>query len=455
MTLSKTSLILLILVNFTNVFCQNPIQSRYDQNEKFFNTDKQDVFHQYAVPKININKSYDGVILAFEKIPGRKIASSEFNLQSEENIYNIDFRNYWTTKYDASGKKIKRYKQIAKWNKTILKDPKSIVLTHWLNYSNGQYNADYNIYNDNYANDTCYNLYSNTKTQLDEVKKLLAEKISKGNYTHVLFMCTGWNNHQFESLARYEGWLQAISNAAKANGQAFRPFFIGVTWPAYWFNNYTDKSMVDLPNKANDADELGLTHINYFLWQCLLPVTNQHKVPLVLIGHSFGARMLTRASHSSFYFKNMPDTTHKIDLMIAFQGAYALDRHLLQSTRHGIFKKRTTGAGLYREAKPWKYFAATTSRHDGAFQTLNGSKLGYYTGGAKAFTFIEKNPDKSDFAPTVVNPNGTIDIANNTQSNMLILNADNIIVKGHGDVTNENCGRLIWQLMTKACKSGN
>ncbi|EOV8180916.1 hypothetical protein ACOIQQ_005466, partial [Raoultella planticola] len=40
----------------------------------------------------------------------------------------------------------------------------------------------------------------------------------------------------------------------------FRPLVIGITWPSYWSTGLVN--VVSYPNKANDADELGLIWLN-------------------------------------------------------------------------------------------------------------------------------------------------------------------------------------------------
>jgi hypothetical protein len=445
----------LLLCTFLLVMQNLHAQQSYLEIEQKLNTNKlMSQFHLFASPQINMKQNYDGVILGFEKISNIKATSNKqkLDLAEKENIYNANYTKYWNDKYHESN--IKRYKQLKSWNKTILQQQKSMVLTHYLKVSNNQYTAAYNIYDkEMFTKD--YNLYKDTKSQLDSVKTFL-ENMAKGKqYTHIILMNTGWNNNQFYSINRYNDWLKIISDAARIDGKAFNPFFIGITWPSFWPNGIIGKSFIDMPNKANDADELGITHVNYLLWKVLVPISEQSQIPLVLIGHSLGAKILTRASHSSIYFNEPLNSTKKIDLMIAYQGAYLLDRHLDSSIRKNT--KATTGAGLYIENNPWKMFVATTSTHDYAMNSAKFSGMGLYMGKDKTFTEVETKYE-AKFQTQLVDSTGIIDM-NYLTDKPLVLNADKIIWNmksysklgggAHGDVSNKACGILMWQLMTK------
>ncbi len=427
-------------------------QERFDKRVKFFDTYRQSVFHYYAIPKLPVDRAFDGIIMGFEKISDKLIADTcaRLHMKHEQLIYGLDYQKYWQEKFNSSlsTKKVRRYKQIAKWNKTILQQRKTMILTHWLSSQQGKYDVNYNIYNQEIKKDSNYNLYQSTKAQLDQIIELAKQKIKAGQYTHILLMCTGWNNHQLESVERYNEWLSVTRKAAQEEGKEFRPFYLGITWPSYWHNRSFDKTLIDLPNKANDADDLGLTHINYLIWKGLVPLSKENKLPLILIGHSFGARILSRASASSIYFPGC-DTTIKIKLMIAFQGAYSVDRHMPKSIRSRIWRK-TTGAGLYLESEPWNYFCATSSSNDKAINTLNGSRIGHFIGGSKAWQYTITHSGSSAFKHALTNSKGKINLEQGL-AGRLYLDASNVVVEGHGDVSNESCGRLIWQLIDAAC----
>jgi hypothetical protein len=447
---------ILILCTFFLCFQDLFSQESYLEIERKFKTDNQlSQFHLFASPEINLKQNFDGIILGFEKISNNKISSNKqkLDLTEKEKIYNSSYTKYWDDKYHQD-KTIKRYKQIKSWNKKILQDKKSMVLTHWLKVSNMDYSMAYNIY-DNELYDKDYNLYRDTKSQLDSVKVFLQREAINKKYTHIILMNTGWNNNQFNSVSRYNDWLKVISDAAKTEGKPFKPFFIGITWPSFWSNTLINKPMIDMMNKANDADELGITHVNYLLWKVLMPVSEQTKIPLVLIGHSFGAKILTRASHSSMYFNETVNCTKKIDLMLAFQGAYLTDRHLDKSLKKNANK--TTGVGLYIENNPCKMFVATTSGKDYAMNSAKVAKFGLYMGKDDTYTEIHNN-HKSIFQTAVVDSSGYIDISQ-LNDKPIVLKADNIIWHkksnkktgsgAHGDVSNKECGVLIWQLIEK------
>ncbi|MBW8889169.1 MAG: hypothetical protein JF616_15550 [Fibrobacteres bacterium] len=157
-------------------------------------------------------------------------------------------------------------------------------------------------------------------------------------YTHILVYCMGWNTDQQESIRNYNSLMGYLAEAADklGGGKPFRPLVIGISWPSEW--SYLKP--LSYVSKAGDADETGLVWGSYLLKRVLEPLKVRHKVPLILIGHSFGSRVLTRAvasdpdwikgvpePHDPIVHASLADTTaKKIDLFVGLQGAVSANR---------------------------------------------------------------------------------------------------------------------------------
>jgi hypothetical protein len=116
--------------------------------------------------------------------------------------------------------------------------------------------------------------------------------------------------------------------------------FIGISWPSEWRSKFLGGfiSSLSYSVKADDADEVGILWVNRILWNILVPLKKERNIPLILIGHSFGARVITRAIFSHGLIdpekinKESPETrqksTYDIDLAIGLQGAFSINRFI-------------------------------------------------------------------------------------------------------------------------------
>jgi Alpha/beta hydrolase family len=103
---------------------------------------------------------------------------------------------------------------------------------------------------------------------------------------------------------------------------AFRPLFVGIKWDSDWPRAGV-LGVEDYWNKGSDADEIGLTWAN-LLNRVLKEVRAEHGARIVAVGHSFGARLLSRAVHSAPLIVAGP--SEPIDLFIRLQGAFPYRR---------------------------------------------------------------------------------------------------------------------------------
>lgn len=135
-----------------------------------------------------------------------------------------------------------------------------------------------------------HSFYKNSDSGLTALKENLKHDLESGAYSHILVIVMGWNTSQSEAVrnfnditgniitASFEQRKEADTNpSAKLNrmvvtrsrviepkeekyNRDFRPLVIGITWPSYWSTGLVN--VVSYPNKANDADELGLIWLN-------------------------------------------------------------------------------------------------------------------------------------------------------------------------------------------------
>jgi hypothetical protein len=166
----------------------------------------------------------------------------------------------------------------------------------------------------------------------------LAEGISEGKpYTHLVLVSTGWNTQSWESGINYTDWYDALRRAAAASllRERFRPLFIGLTWTSDWTNANLGRFLpppASFANKASDADEIGITWASLLLHRAVRPVAAaSQNLPVVLIGHSFGARLLGRALNSETTVALPSDGITPPPpprLFIGLQAAFSVNRFL-------------------------------------------------------------------------------------------------------------------------------
>jgi hypothetical protein len=207
-----------------------------------------------------------------------------------------------------------------------------------------------------------YNIYESTEYKtafkrgfeaLDTLRSRLSEKLlstngkppkdkrdnttsKPGAYSHILVYCMGWNTDQQESIRNYNSLMGFLAQAAEQHGDdsTFRPLVIGLSWPSEW----SFLKGLSYLTKAGDADETGLVWGSYLLKKVLKPLKVEYGLPLVVVGHSFGVRVLTRAVASNpdwvkgadrgepYVDESASDTLKEIDLFVGLQGAVSANR---------------------------------------------------------------------------------------------------------------------------------
>lgn len=316
----------------------------------------------------------------------------------------------------------------------------------------------YNKYFYNSYHDTIEGEYDLKKSfaQLDMLFDDLANQLekSKPRYTHILIMSMGWNNDQAESLFRYNTILKNISVASK---EPFNPLVITLTWPSVW-GSISDFSSTRIAshlssymNKADDADEIGYTWMNWIvnhkLPEALRKANLRGENPkVVMIGHSFGARILSRALYSSEYIDPKFSRENIVDQFIGLQGAFSLKRFRIdkngrEGNPYSEFRNIKTAVVLTSSTHDSSNFAAVWSKNAGGEEGLN-----YARDHVQTFDVFDWKEKDQNILPKT--------------TNVLVINASSIVndqhndkgsigphVNAHNDILDAEMGTLIWTLI--------
>ncbi len=401
------------------------------------NTKSNNIFHQFLVNPGTLRFKHDGILLCFEKVKRRRMIVKNgkpgyFSVADQYSTFGID--------ENLECMKSKGLLSLAiGLVKSTLNDPKPLILTHWVETDEKDHTVRYNAYET--IKDMDYDLPMAMLEQYKAVTSLIKSKLQTGNYTHLIIVCSGWNNYQDDSTDLYENWVNFTKDAATAEGRGndFRPFVIGFTWASRWII-----PGVSIFNKANDADELGMTHVNALLWKYILPNLINIDLPIMTIGHSFGARVMSRANHSRFMLQNIDEST-SIGKAIDFQGAYPYSR---------FCRKRGSNGGLYTVDNPVKRHFMTYSKFDYAVKRAKWSAG--YIGDNKSMPILQKDSvAKNNFEFTSLNGSGRLNYYTG-QNPKIHVDARTIIkmiaskaAGAHNDVQDKEAGQFIWEVLKK------
>jgi hypothetical protein len=238
-------------------------------------------------------------------------------------------------------------------------------------YSQNKY--IYNLYED-IANNSSLDISEDKIYQygwdaLDKLRIKIIERVKKAErdnnkYTHLILMSTGWNTTQVESVEAYNNWSNVITKKAP-NNLKFRPLFITLSWPSVWLHR-EESVPLSVKRKGNDADEIGLLIANMLVNHVMLD-KNLKGLKKVLIGHSFGARLLSRALFSKGLIKSTNDLEGEIDTFIGLQAAFSIKRFSPEKAETPWYKSNNGEGFPYRRWSNMKtklFF--TMSEHDEA-----------------------------------------------------------------------------------------
>jgi hypothetical protein len=296
---------------------------------------------------------------------------------------------------------------------------------------------------------------------LEELQEKLRDDIEKGNVTHLFLYSMGWQTDQQEALRNYNSLYGNILEIASSDpdGKSFRPLIVGLTWDSAWLSRVLPPA-ASYPRKADHADELGAIWGNLLLRKVLVPLKMErqgagHPLGLVLIGHSFGARLLTR---SLFSYPVLAQTSKElvepsqIDLVIGLQGAFSVNRFIDQPN------SGTEGAPYQSFASVAKKFVFTWSKHDTANPLAQRVTHAAHIGGVPGYKRTLKFP--KIFEQSELDGKGMwIGMSPDCDNQKIsIVDASRVAKhatfrKGggaHSDIYSRETAQLVWNLL-KAC----
>jgi hypothetical protein len=287
----------------------------------------------------------------------------------------------------------------------------------------------------------------------------LAGRVAERHATHILVYATGWNTAQFASIKNYTDWWRALmeiyqggqlrDGAASSRAEfgevapaPFRPIFVGLSWSADWPRF---PYVADFINKAHDADEVGLTWANLLVNRVLKGVAKKHGVRIVLVGHSFGARLLSRAVHSApllILEHDDPVVNPPIDLFVGLQGAFP-------------YKRFVAGRGC--DGSPYADFALraqkflfTSSAKDRA---MDAHWLSVYIGNDRAFAATRKLQGRSGtprvFEHSRLIANGSWECPPSMDAEQVAVLDATALITSHNDVYGAPIARFVLRSLAR------
>lgn len=280
-------------------------------------------------------------------------------------------------------------------------------------------------------------------------------------FTHLMVMSMGWNNDQFEALERYNAIYQHSTRWAARQGRAFNPLVIGLTWPSVWgamsarglgkrllhVGSYATKSM--------DADEIGFGLANYIVNAMLPRLEAASGLQSVLIGHSMGARILTRAYYSADLLQEAAKRTGPGPIVIGLQGAFSMNRFRAGMQLLPPFRWFTTGEGApYQDHDaPGGAMALTWAQKDHANPVARFATGAPHVGGRIGHAVLDRHPDlASKFERMALGSSAdlhrVVDMGQTVLKNKKVLYIDaTSIIASHSDIRNPHVGELVWRLI--------
>jgi hypothetical protein len=146
--------------------------------------------------------------------------------------------------------------------------------------------------------------------------------------SHIVLLVTGWNTFQDESAKNFSDWALSLGNAGPAE---FNPIYVAISWQSTWGNmegtGGAALAALSFANKSNDADEIGFTWANQLLNRYLMRTAVANDLPVLVIAHSFGARIAAGALHGGTLLRDLDagSATTPVTL-VALQPAFSSDR---------------------------------------------------------------------------------------------------------------------------------
>ncbi len=300
--------------------------------------------------------------------------------------------------------------------------------------------------------------YADGFRALEVFRRRFKQKLAEEKHTHVVLLALGWHVDQVEAIHTYNLMLHRLSEESDGD---FRPLVVGITWPSAWLQGLIQPldligHIFSYFDKAKDADAIGSTIAAHLLYDILLDEENP--LPVVAIGHSMGARMLSRAYFSARNLVNAKPHK-KLSLLICLQGAFSANRFLKEDPDEG---------------HPYDRFAAkraeivlTTSTFDLANAAARILTTFPNVGGQYGLKVAREHPETFRIlhwpaSRAGVSPPSAEEIFSRVNKRVLMIDAETIVnggtgglqgkdVRPHNDFLDAEMAQLMWTLIKSAC----
>jgi len=333
----------------------------------------------------------------------------------------------------------------------VTNDPKTILPTHAALYRDGTPELTFTAYPSaqaRMAGDVAMlgappSARDAVRAMTDRVGRDLKAALDSGDFTHLLVMAMGWSNDQRVSLARYRRITQEARNAA--GNRPFRPFILGVTWPSAWGSDRGSLArraghIGSYFNKANDSDEAGLVVANILLNRVVPGANATARLPVIVIGHSMGARLLSRALFSRPLLRD-PGPRADPDLMILLQPAFSTRRFLGGTGVEGAPYAR--GAWRGADAMPATRIVVTSSDKDRANPFAAWSR---FLGSGRGIRLSRRHPGTFAVSKPTLASGAAADWALAAPRDRIAL-VDATFVTHHNDILDAELGTFVRRLI--------
>ncbi len=412
-------------------------------------TDLLSSFHSAIYYPSEISLDFKGIIVGIEKSPVSLVTNDEFDIK--------------TTNIPNTGETAEGFKKRLVDSKVMYIS--HIVQNHGNMYGEGNcalYNAYYrenknipssiNFCDDKYKKSVLpNNAYKSSWNAIDILKEKVKLEIKNDKYTHILLISMGWNTAQNEAIRNFNSIVKNIKKSS--NNKEFNPLFIGVTWPSLWESSWIDPIFkgISYPVKAADADEVGFSWLGGIIHDSLN--FDENKLPIIVIGHSFGARTTSMATCVGPAITRNDNLIkrNKIDLLISLQGAYSINRFFPDNGIETI-KYINTCSNANK-------IVLTSSKHDYAIDTgvwvpsVGNDKTFNEYCVKKDGVYIDTNKNIN-----CAEVSEQFDVTSNANSKrILYLNADSLIKYksyltgggAHSDIYREEMGKFLSKIIKK------
>lgn len=442
MSFNRQKLAIWSLFAIFMISCSSP--KYLEEKEKLYKTNGKNywTFHRLSDRDKGLSLAFPGYIIGIEKAKRKLIgAPSMPYLKNGNALKNFGFDEE-TYLWDP----------LPYQKREILDDQKPTFISHIKEFKfenevvpTIRVNSIYDIYSDENVIPT--SVYQNGNSELEKFGETIRLRIKNENITHIFFYVMGWNSGQQEAIRNFNSLFLRIIDQAKSE-EEFKPLFVGLTWPSHWNSKWYN--LFSFFNKTNDADELGMMWANLFLNREILNEKYNIKAKTVVLGHSFGAKITSRAVMSASMLENK---TQPVDLLINLQSAYSINRFSYK----GIEK-----AEDYLNWDNYaNHIALVWSQHDKA---VTKGFYAPFAGGKKAYKRVS-NPRTEKFYPdfeirkyTDQNP-----VIFTKPKQLYLIDGSDIIKynahyksgKAHSDIYNDHVGNMVWNLIKSSTIDNN